>query len=349
MISNGLKPSAASTTPTISERIASLSRTSAGLPPKNRSICPLSLSPARRVTRQRLAELRLELRQNWCEGERRSSGTRMRASKSLIVETPLSGAARAVRRLVQGARLAPPRPPAGAAGACRGGARHAADRADRRRQDAGRLPAEPDRSRAAARSRKPETAIHTLYVSPLKALAVDVARNLVTPVGEMGLPIRLETRTGDTPPSRRARQRVLPARHSADDAGAARAAAVASRRGRAVRRPQIRRSSTSCTRSPPASAAICWRSTWRGSRTLAPELTAIGLSATVARPYELARLSRAASGAGGDAAGRDRHGGRGRRRADIAILEIRGRAALGRAFGALCACPRSTRRSRRTA
>jgi ATP-dependent Lhr-like helicase len=52
--------------------------------------------------------------------------------------------------------------------------------------------------------------IHTLYVSPLKALATDIARNLSEPVAEMGLPITLETRTGDTPAGRRARQRVLP-------------------------------------------------------------------------------------------------------------------------------------------
>jgi ATP-dependent Lhr-like helicase len=52
--------------------------------------------------------------------------------------------------------------------------------------------------------------LHTLYISPLKALAVDVARNLETPVAEMGLPIRVETRTGDTPPARRARQRHSP-------------------------------------------------------------------------------------------------------------------------------------------
>ncbi|HTQ13537.1 MAG TPA: ligase-associated DNA damage response DEXH box helicase [Rhizomicrobium sp.] len=52
--------------------------------------------------------------------------------------------------------------------------------------------------------------LHTLYVSPLKALAVDVARNLEAPVAEMGLAVRIETRTGDTPPSRRARQRHSP-------------------------------------------------------------------------------------------------------------------------------------------
>jgi ATP-dependent Lhr-like helicase len=52
--------------------------------------------------------------------------------------------------------------------------------------------------------------LHTLYISPLKALAVDIARNLETPVAEMGLPIRLETRTGDTPMSKRNRQRRVP-------------------------------------------------------------------------------------------------------------------------------------------
>ena len=35
--------------------------------------------------------------------------------------------------------------------------------------------------------------IHTLYISPLKALAVDIARNLEAPVREMALPITLET------------------------------------------------------------------------------------------------------------------------------------------------------------
>jgi ATP-dependent Lhr-like helicase len=56
----------------------------------------------------------------------------------------------------------------------------------------------------------PRQGIHTLYVSPLKALAVDIARNLETPVNEMGLPVRVETRTGDTPHARRKRQREKP-------------------------------------------------------------------------------------------------------------------------------------------
>src|SRR5216683_6341615 len=52
--------------------------------------------------------------------------------------------------------------------------------------------------------------LHTLYISPLKALAVDIARNLEQPVKDMGLPIRIETRTGDTPASKRQRQRRDP-------------------------------------------------------------------------------------------------------------------------------------------
>ena len=57
---------------------------------------------------------------------------------------------------------------------------------------------------------EPADGLHTLYVSPLKALAVDVQRNLIGPIDEMGLPIRVETRTGDTPSDRKARQRVKP-------------------------------------------------------------------------------------------------------------------------------------------
>jgi ATP-dependent Lhr-like helicase len=54
------------------------------------------------------------------------------------------------------------------------------------------------------------TGLHTLYISPLKALAVDVERNLNAPILEMGLPITAESRTGDTGLSRRQRQRVKP-------------------------------------------------------------------------------------------------------------------------------------------
>jgi len=52
--------------------------------------------------------------------------------------------------------------------------------------------------------------VHTLYISPLKALTTDVERNLMTPVREMALPIRIESRTGDTPVSKRQRQKQNP-------------------------------------------------------------------------------------------------------------------------------------------
>ncbi len=56
----------------------------------------------------------------------------------------------------------------------------------------------------------PKAELHTLYVSPLKALAEDIARNLTGPVTEMGLPIRIETRTGDTSSAIKSRQRHSP-------------------------------------------------------------------------------------------------------------------------------------------
>ncbi|WP_170366659.1 ligase-associated DNA damage response DEXH box helicase [Ruegeria arenilitoris] len=52
--------------------------------------------------------------------------------------------------------------------------------------------------------------LHTIYVSPLKALAADIKRNLRGPADEMGLPIRIEDRTGDTTPTKKKRQRVDP-------------------------------------------------------------------------------------------------------------------------------------------
>ena len=68
----------------------------------------------------------------------------------------------------------------------------------------------PRRLISTGRDIRREGGLHTLYISPLKALAVDIARNLERPVAEMGLPIRIETRTGDTPASKRQRQRRDP-------------------------------------------------------------------------------------------------------------------------------------------
>ena len=56
----------------------------------------------------------------------------------------------------------------------------------------------------------PGSGVHTLYLSPLKALTTDVERNLMTPIREIGLNIHVETRTGDTKPSKRQRQRDFP-------------------------------------------------------------------------------------------------------------------------------------------
>jgi ATP-dependent Lhr-like helicase len=128
--------------------------------------------------------------------------------------------------------------------------------------------------------------LHTLYISPLKALAVDVARNLTAPIAEMQLPIRTETRTGDTSVARRARQRRAP--------------------------PDILMTTPeqlTLLLSHPDSAdlfaaldtvildeAHALAATKRGDllaldlarlRTLAPGLRTVGLSATVARPTEL--------------------------------------------------------------
>lgn len=52
--------------------------------------------------------------------------------------------------------------------------------------------------------------LHTLYISPLKALTQDIHRNLLLPIEEMGLDISAETRTGDTPSHKRQRQRKKP-------------------------------------------------------------------------------------------------------------------------------------------
>lgn len=129
--------------------------------------------------------------------------------------------------------------------------------------------------------------IHTLYVSPLKALAVDIARNLSEPVAEMGLRIKLETRTGDTPPSRRQRQRIAP-----PDILLTTPEQIALM----LSHPDAAQLFASL-RTVIVDELHALASTKRGDllsldlarlRTLSPELTAIGLSATVARPSELA-------------------------------------------------------------
>ncbi len=84
------------------------------------------------------------------------------------------------------------------------------------------LAAQPKR-----RPGEPHRGIHTLYISPLKALAVDIERNLGKPVGEMGLPLDHgdphRRHAGAQAPAPEARAARHPAHH-------ARAAGAADRR-----------------------------------------------------------------------------------------------------------------------
>ena len=75
---------------------------------------------------------------------------------------------------------------------------------------AGFIPTLADFTPSVLAGAAPPDGLHTLYVSPLKALAHDVQRNLLTPVADLGLPLRIETRSGDTPSDRKARQRAHP-------------------------------------------------------------------------------------------------------------------------------------------
>ncbi|WP_408873417.1 ligase-associated DNA damage response DEXH box helicase [Gluconobacter roseus] len=55
-----------------------------------------------------------------------------------------------------------------------------------------------------------EGGLHTIYVSPLKALSNNIAESLSRPIMEMGLPVRIEVRSGDTSAARRKRQQKNP-------------------------------------------------------------------------------------------------------------------------------------------
>ncbi len=134
----------------------------------------------------------------------------------------------------------------------------------------------------------PSSGLHTLYVSPLKALAVDVARNLEQPVAEMGLPIRVETRSGDTPPSKRVRQRRYPPDillTTPEQVALLLSTADAPYLFAALKRVVLDElhALVMSKRGDLLSLGLA-----RLHR-IAPSLTTIGLSATVATPVELAR------------------------------------------------------------
>ncbi len=131
--------------------------------------------------------------------------------------------------------------------------------------------------------------LHTLYISPLKALAVDIARNLEAPISEMGLPIKVETRTGDTPVSRRQRQRRYPPDIllttpeqmalllSSDDAPFLFSS---------LKRVVLDELHALVTSKRGDLLSLALARLWR----LAPDMRMIGLSATVAEPEQLARF-----------------------------------------------------------
>lgn len=130
--------------------------------------------------------------------------------------------------------------------------------------------------------------LHTLYISPLKALAVDIARNLGTPVSEMDLPFTIETRTGDTPQSKRTRQTERPP-HILLTTPEQLALLLAHRNARklfenlkTIVLDELHALVTS-KRGDLLSLGLS------GLFTLAPHLTSIGLSATVREPDELRR------------------------------------------------------------
>ncbi|MGE0502163.1 MAG: ligase-associated DNA damage response DEXH box helicase [Rhizobiaceae bacterium] len=130
--------------------------------------------------------------------------------------------------------------------------------------------------------------IHTLYISPLKALAVDIERNLGRPVAEMGLPITVETRTGDTPVHKRQRQKLNPPDillTTPEQLALLIASGDAQRFFRDLRYVVFDElhSLVTSKRGHLLSLGLA------RLRTLVPSLVTIGLSATVAEPDELRR------------------------------------------------------------
>ncbi|GAA4225445.1 ATP-dependent Lhr-like helicase [Sagittula marina] len=135
----------------------------------------------------------------------------------------------------------------------------------------------------------PRQGLHTLYISPLKALAADIRRNLLIPIEEAGLPIRVEDRTGDTPSSRKRRQRADPPNillTTPESLALLTSYEDAARTFHGVERviiDEIHALSES-KRGDQLMLALA------RLQTLAPDLRRVGLSATVEDPQAIARL-----------------------------------------------------------
>ncbi len=161
----------------------------------------------------------------------------------------------------------------------------------------------PKRLISLGRDVRRDGGLHTLYISPLKALAVDIARNLEAPVVETDLSIRIETRTGDTPASKRQRQRRDPPQillTTPEQLALLLASADAPYLFGSLKRVILDELHALVTSKRGDLLSLGLARLFR----LAPNLTSIGLSATVAEPDELARFMvpqrGAASGARAD-------------------------------------------------
>ncbi|MDB5641556.1 MAG: ligase-associated box helicase [Hyphomicrobiales bacterium] len=143
---------------------------------------------------------------------------------------------------------------------------------------------------------RPGGGLHTLYISPLKALAVDVARNLEIPASEMNLRLRIETRTGDTSASKRARQRRDPPQillTTPEQLALLLASADSLTLFSTVRRVVLDELHAMVTSKRGDLLAL----DLARLRSIAPAMTATGLSATVRDPDELRRYLVAQDGA----------------------------------------------------
>jgi ATP-dependent helicase Lhr and Lhr-like helicase len=151
------------------------------------------------------------------------------------------------------------------------------------------VPSPPRAARTGGEKKTTAGGLHTLYISPLKALAVDIARNLEAPIAEMGLPIKVETRTGDTPVSRRQRQRRYPPDillTTPEQLALLLASDDAPFLFTSLKRVVLDELHALVTSKRGDLLSLGLARLWQ----LAPEMRAIGLSATVAEPKSSARF-----------------------------------------------------------
>ena len=123
----------------------------------------------------------------------------------------------------------------------------------------------------------------------MKALAVDIARNLERPIAEMQLPVKVETRTGDTPVSRRQRQRRYPPDillTTPEQLALLLASADAPFLFKSLKRIVLDELHALVTSKRGDLLSLGLARLFR----MAPDITAIGLSATVAEPESLSRF-----------------------------------------------------------